>query len=182
MKKKLSSFLLKIFGWKIVGSFPELKKYMIIVAPHTSYSDFVLGLLACMSLNKKAKFIIKKDFFKFPFKNILLKAGGLPVDRTSPIVFTNQLIKIINESDEFILIITPEGTRKKTKNWKNGFYFISQKADIPIVIGIIDYKNKEMIMNEIFEKSGNVTEDMKRIKSYYKNASPKYPENFSCEE
>jgi 1-acyl-sn-glycerol-3-phosphate acyltransferase len=182
MKKYISRFILWLLGWKIVGEFPQIKKYIIIVAPHTSYLDFILGQLAFFSNNKTSRLIIKKEFFKFPFKRILLSTGGLPLDRTNPVVFINQLIKIINNSDEFILTITPEGTRKKTKNWKNGFYFISEKAEIPIVIGIIDYKKKEMTIDRIFEKSGNVDEDMKKIKSYYKNANAKYPENFTCED
>ena len=33
-----------IFGWKIVGDVPwNVKKYIIIVAPHTSNLDFIIG-------------------------------------------------------------------------------------------------------------------------------------------
>jgi len=182
MIKWICKFLLWLMGWKLVGDFPDLKKYILIVAPHTSYWDFIYGQLGIFSRGRKSKILIKKEFFIFPFKWILLKTGGVPLDRNKNLSLINQIDRLIKDSDEFILTITPEGTRNKTKNWKNGFYFISQKAEIPIVIGIIDYKRKEMKIEGPFEKTDNVEEDMKKIKSYYKDVTAKYPENFTIED
>ena len=182
MRTQLSRFILWLTGWKVVGTFPDYKKYIIIVCPHTSNWDFVLGKLGFFSNGKTGKMLIKKEFFRFPIKWLLLKVGGVPVDRLNSTSSINKLIKIIKDADEFILTITPEGTRKKTKNWKTGFYFISEKAELPIIIGKIDYKHKELIMMHEFIKTGNVEEDMKTIKSYYKESYPKYPENFTAED
>jgi 1-acyl-sn-glycerol-3-phosphate acyltransferase len=181
MKKWLSKIVLWMLGWKVIGNFPDFKKFIIIVAPHTSYWDFIYGQLGFYSKGKTAKIIIKKEFFKFPFKWILLKTGGVPIDRGNTLSLINQLVRLLKESDDFILTITPEGTRKKTKNWKNGFYFISEQADIPIVIGKIDYKKKELTIVGILEKTGNAEADMKKLKSYYDGVTAKYPENFTNE-
>ena len=64
-------FLFKLNGWKIVGTVPpEIKKAVVIAAPHTSNWDFVYALAAFKILGLPVKYLAKKELFKFPFKFI----------------------------------------------------------------------------------------------------------------
>ena len=66
----------KILRWKISGNrnFAKnsVKKAVIIAAPHTSWQDFYIAVLARSAANIKSKFIAKKELFFFPI-NIILK-------------------------------------------------------------------------------------------------------------
>jgi 1-acyl-sn-glycerol-3-phosphate acyltransferase len=81
--------------------------------------------------------------------------------------------------DRFQLAITPEGTRKRVTEWKRGFYYIADKAQVPIVLIGLDYKNKVISFLDVFAPTGNVDEDMLTIQSRYKGLSGKNPNNFS---
>jgi len=171
--------LLKYLGWKIEGSFPNYKKMVIIAAPHTSAMDFINGWLALRHFGLNPKFIIKKEFFVFPFGYILKKLGAVPIQRGN--INNNmveQMVKLFNENESFYLVITPEGTRKKTKNWKKGFYLIAQKANVPIIITKLDYGKK--ILGPVKEIPSNLPykEVLKQIAECYKNVTGKKPNQF----
>lgn len=176
--QKLSSFILRKAGWKIEGITDFPPKCVICVAPHTSNWDLVMGKLVYSSLGKEACFLIKKSWFFFPM-NIIFKAiGGIPVDRSKKTSLTEQMAKIFNERDSFQLAITPEGTRKKNAEWKRGFYYIALAAKVPILIAILDYKEKTVYFETVFHPTGNADEDIERIKSYYNNATGKHQERW----
>lgn len=135
--------VLKSLGWTIEGSFPHYNKMVIIAAPHTSVWDFVNGWLALRYFGLKPKFIIKKEFFFFPLGFFLKKLGGIPIERGNMHNnMVDQMVNHFNQRTTFHLVITPEGTRKKTKNWKKGFYLIAQKANVPIIVTKLDYGKK----------------------------------------
>ena len=144
--KGFSKFILfKILRWKIVGDFPrELKKYVVIAAPHTSWIDFPIGVLARMSSGIMINFIGKNSLFKPPFGFIFRLLGGTPVDRSKNNNTVDAIIKIFNSKDEFRLALSPEGTRKKVEKWKTGFYFIAKGAEVPIVMATLDYEKKQV--------------------------------------
>ncbi len=178
ISKTLSKLILKLLGWKFEGQFPYHKKSVVIAVPHTSYWDFIIGRLYYSMMGLKVSFLIKKESFSFPFANILRSMGGIPVDRSKKTNMVEQLVKLFNEREYLYLTIAPEGTRQKVTYWKRGFYYIAQKANVPIVLGFIDYKKKVCGIKHIFNTSGDIEADMKKIKSYYKNVSAKYPEKF----
>lgn len=177
--KKLSSLILKWLGWKIIVEIPDLKKCVICVAPHTSNWDFLLGKLAYLSIGRFAGFLIKKDWFVFPFNLIFKVMGGIPVNRSRSTNMVDQIVRKFNENEEFCVAITPEGTRKKNPHWKKGFYHIALKAKVPIVLAYFDYSRKEIGFRKIITPSGNEAEDMAIIKDYYKDFKGKNPENFT---
>ncbi len=171
--------LLKNLGWKIEGSFPAYKKMVIIAAPHTSAMDFINGWLALRHFGLKPKFIIKKEYFVFPFSIILKKLGGIPIKRGD--IRNNmveQMVQYFNNEETFYLVVTPEGTRKKTKNWKKGFYLIAQKANVPIIVTKLDYGRK--VLGPVKEISSNLqyNEVLKQIAECYKNVIGKKPDKF----
>ena len=123
----------KLAGWKMVGEIPPFKKYIYIVAPHTSQTDFVLGKMYGVIHGLNSRFLVKKEAFWFPLGLLLKALGGVPVDRTTNQHLAQNLVKEFSQHDEFVLTITPEGTRKKVSRWKKGFHFIATSAQVPIV-------------------------------------------------
>lgn len=181
MKKAISRFILHIIGWKVICTIPDLDKCVICVAPHTSNWDFILGKLAYLSIGRFAGFLIKKDWFFFPFNLIFKSMGGVPVDRKKKTDLVEQIALQYKKHRRFSVAITPEATRKRNPNWKMGFYYIALKAEVPIVLAYLDYKKKEIGLTQIFYPSGDELSDLKIIKEFYKDKKGKYPELFTLE-
>lgn len=180
MSKIISSLILKLFGWKSTD-FPDVKKCVIGVAPHTSMWDFFWGRVYILSKGYKPKILIKKEMFFFPMGIILKLMGGVPVDRSKPKGLTKMVAEKIKTSKTFIVAITPEGTRAKVSNWKKGFIHIARAANVPIVIGFIDYKTKELGVIDTMIPEGEDDEVMFKFKQYFTNINGKHPERFTNE-
>lgn len=159
--------------------FPDVKKCVIIQAPHTSMWDFFYGKLYFIACKRKINLLIKAKFFFFPLGAILKSLGAIPVkqSRTSR-TFINSLVEMFESRDEMLLVITPEGTRKATDKWRTGFYQIAVAAKVPILLGTIDYKRKELGYIDLFYPTGDMEQDIKTIRSYYKSEWAKYPDKF----
>ncbi len=167
--------------WKLQGNFPEEKKFVLIIAPHTSNSDFLMGRLIFYVLNRKPYFLIKKQWFRFPIGWFIKKLGGVPVDRQSSNSSVRDIIRHFQSNDEFILNITPEGTRSRVNRWKKGFYSIATNANMHILPGYIDYGKKEIGVGTLFMPTGNYEEDMKPLKQFYSNRTARHPEKFNID-
>lgn len=175
----ISKFILnKILGWRVVNVLPDVPKCVIAVAPHTSNWDFIIGKLAYSSIGRTANFLIKKEWFVFPFNLFFKSIGGIPVERSKNNSMTEVLASQFEKYDKIQLAITPEGTRKPVKEWKKGFYFIAVKANVPILLIGLDYGKKEAIILDLFHPTGDYAPDIVKIKSYYKEIKGKHPENF----
>ena len=167
MGKRLAKFILKIFGWKY-NEFPDIDKAVVIMAPHTSMRDFIWGKIYFAAHGKKPTILIKKEMFFWPLGPILRRIGCIPVDRGRRSGLTDSSVKEFAEREgSFYLIITPEGTRKKTKNWKKGFIRIAKGAAVPIICGFIDFGTRMMGVMEPLDMSGNEEEIMERVKRRY---------------
>lgn len=177
--QKLSSFILKRIGWKIVGITDLPSKCIICVAPHTSNWDLLLGKLIYLSLGRKSYFLIKKTWFFFPMNLLFNAMGGIPVDRSKKTSLTEQMTSEFSQRDDFQLAITPEGTRSKNAEWKRGFYYIATAANVPIVVAILDYKDKTAYFDSVFAPTGDADKDIAEIQDRYKNANGKHQEKFS---
>jgi 1-acyl-sn-glycerol-3-phosphate acyltransferase len=177
--RNLSQFILnKFLGWHVVGVHPDVPKCVIAVAPHTSNWDFIVAKLAYSSVGKTANFLIKEEWFVFPFNLFFKSIGGIPVKRGRSATLTDTLAAEFKKRDTMQLGITPEGTRKRVKEWKKGFYFIAVKANVPILLIGLDYGKKEAVFLDLFYPSGDYKSDIVKIKSYYKDIQGKNPENF----
>lgn len=177
--RKIARGILRLLGWKVDERTPEgIKKCVICVGPHTSNWDFVIGKLAFISYGVKVKILIKKEAFVPPFGWLLKAMGGVPVDRKKKNAnLTDQAVKYFDESDSLYMVFTPEGTRGYNPNWKKGFYYIAQKAKVPIYIAYIDYKNKRGGFHSLLEPTGNVEADIRYIKNILKEFKGRFPEN-----
>lgn len=170
----------RILGWKLVGSFPSyLKKYVVIAAPHTSWHDFYIAILARNVSGEKIHFIGKDSLFKWPFGFFFRSLGGTPVDRSSNNNLVDAIVQIFDSKEEFRLGLSPEGTRKKVNTWKTGFYFIAKGANIPIVMATLDFENKQVKISAPYYTTDNQEKDFEHIYSFYKGVKGKRPEQFN---
>ena len=171
---------LKLAGWKTKITVPYRDKAVICVAPHTSNWDFIIGLLAYRSVGRKACFLMKEFWFFFPLKYILKALGGIPVKNNSNKSLTVSIIEDFKNRDHLNLAVTPEGSRSAVENWRTGFLTIAYNAKVPIQLGVIDFKLKEVLIVKEFEATGNFEQDMKDIRTYYSKfkEAALYPEKF----
>ncbi len=171
---------MNLFGWKTIGEVPaEYKKLLIIEAPHTSNWDYLWGMLAITSIGIKVNVIIKKEMFFWPLGPLLKKLGGIPLDRRGNLSKVDSLAALFREKDELNLAITPEGTRSLSTKWKRGYYYIAEKAGVPILFAALDYKEKAAIFGTVLFPTGNYEEDLKKIEDFYKGRVAKNPQNFN---
>lgn len=175
----IARFLLKINGWKYIGELPSVPKAVILSAPHTSNWDFVWGKLAFVAYKIKTYIFLKKEFFFFPMNIFFRALDVLPLNRADATGMVKHIVKEFSRHDNFYLTITPEGTRSKRDKWPRGFYFIAVKAKVPIYLGRIDYKKKELSLGELFYPTGDIEKDMYYIKTTYRGLVAKKPQNFS---
>jgi len=175
-------FLFRLCGWREVVNQQRPPKCVICVAPHTSNWDFIIGKAYYCSKGLQSNFLMKREWFVGPLGKLLRHTGGIPVERSHHTSLTDQLATWARQAPTFSLAVTPEGTRSLVKQWKRGFYFIALKANLPILLYGIDYKQRVIQCTKTIYPSGNVEEDMREIMEYYRNFHGKHPEKFSVEE
>jgi len=177
MKKHLYRFIFfKLMGWKITGGFDEsIKKCVVIVVPHTSWHDFYLGIFVRGMLGFQINYVAKKELFQFPFGFYFRWMGGAPLDRTGGLNKVDAIVNVFKDKEIFRLAISPEGTRKKVKNWRTGFYYISLQAKVPIIPIAFDYGKKEVTINQPFYPTGQIEADLKVLEKNFTNVIGKFP-------
>lgn len=180
MLKLLSKLYLSIIGWKFKGSIPmDVKKCVVIAAPHTSNSDLPIALAALCIMGIKIKYLMKKEIFKFPFSILFKATGGIPVVRSKHTRMVDSIIEMFDMREEFIVMIPPEATRKKVDKWKTGFYYVALGAKVPIALGYLDYAKKEAGFGPLFTPTGDIKKDFKFLQHFYMNVTAKYPQKFN---
>ena len=172
------NLFLRLQGWKTRGSFPyHLKKCVVIVGPHTSSWDFIIALAFRSQLRlQRLNFLGKAELFEGPFGFFFKKLGGFPVDRFHKHHMVDQVAAIFHLHNNFILALSPEGTRKKVDRLRTGFYHIAKKAGVAIVMAGMDFASKEVSFAEPFFPSDDEAADFERIHRFYAGIQGKIPE------
>jgi 1-acyl-sn-glycerol-3-phosphate acyltransferase len=166
----------RLLGWKTVGEFPELEKCVVAVVPHTSWFDFLLGLLVRRLVNQEINFIGKKSLFNPPFGWYFRWMGGAPIDRSKSSDTVTAIANIFKEKKVFRLALSPEGTRKKVTQWKTGFYYIAKAANVPIILVAFDYGHKQVKFSKPFIPTENKEGDFKKYRKFFEGSIGKIPE------
>ncbi len=163
---------MRFFGWRVEGNLPDLPKYVLIGAPHTSNWDFLLFLGVIFQLRADVRFMGKAELFRPPYGWFFYYCGGVPVDRKKSTGLVEQMVRASRESERFILTIAPEGTRRYVSDWKRGFYHIARDAGIPIVMAQVDGRHKAVhILKDVFNPTDDIEADMKAIKDSFDGVS-----------
>jgi 1-acyl-sn-glycerol-3-phosphate acyltransferase len=175
--KFLSQIVFKIARWHVNGHIPpDVKKCIMIAAPHTSNWDLLFARCAFYIMDVDVRYTIKKEAMVGPLGWLLKHMGALPVDRSKNNSLVQTMIDILERSDKMVILVTPEGTRKYQPRWRKGFYYTAVGANVPIVLGYLDYPKKEAGVGPVFYPTGNVDADIEEIKSFYRTKTGKYPE------
>ncbi len=167
-----------VLGWKTDVTETRPKKCVICYAPHTSNTDFSIGVLYMYAEGFRANFLMKKEWFFVPLGGLLRRLGGIPVERSSSSHMTDCLAHEAGKMDTFCLAVTPEGTRSPNPEWKRGFYYIALKAGLPILLYGADYEKKIIRCTRTVRPSGDADADMRLIMDYFRDFKGKHPERF----
>ncbi|MGD9493079.1 MAG: 1-acyl-sn-glycerol-3-phosphate acyltransferase [Bacteroidales bacterium] len=175
----IAKAILRLCGWKYNYAVSKnITKAVMVVAPHTSNWDFILGRLCYNALDIRVRFMIKKESFVFPLNLIIRAWGGVPVDRKNPGNIAVQMAAQFAKYDELVLGITPEGTRKPNPHWKKGFYRIAMQANVPMILTYLDYKKKFGFVGKVVIPSGDYAADMKIMSEFFAECTPCNPEGY----
>ena len=176
----ISYCFLKLLGWKFGGEIPKGNYFVAIGEPHTSAWDFPIGMGLVFHHRLKISFLGKASLFKGIFGNMFRNLGGIPVDRSiNNKALVQGIIEEFKTRDQFILAMSPSGTRDYTPMWKSGFYKIASAANVPILLCYLDFKHKEAGIGTSYLLTGNVQEDMNFIRNFYSTVNGKFPEKVS---
>lgn len=160
--------MLRLLGWKAMdGPVPE-PKCLILGVPHTSGWDFVISWLFYASVGGRASIMVKKEFFRGPLGPLMRAMGAIPVDRSRGASLVKGVVDTIRKSERIHLAIAPEGTRKRTDNWKTGFHTIARACDIPVYMGYFDWGRKQVGRGEKIELTDDARADLERIRAHYR--------------
>lgn len=183
MFKKLARFIILFCDWDIDPVAPkDARGSVLVMAPHTSNWDFIMGRLAFVSYGVDVKLLIKSELFFFPMGWVLRGLGGIPVNRKKNNNLTDYVAELYAKNPDLMIVFTPEGTRSYNPNWKKGFYYIAKKAGVKIYLCYVDYPTKRGGFGEPYEPTGDINYDINEIKKYYLNFKGKDAENGIREE
>jgi 1-acyl-sn-glycerol-3-phosphate acyltransferase len=163
----LAILILRLVGWTSIGSKVSVPKYVLIGAPHTSNWDFPLMLLVVLELRLQLFWMGKHTLFPFPFSGIMKWLGGIPINRTKSHNVVSDIVGQFKSNENLVVLVPPEGTRRKVSEWKTGFYHIANNAGVPILMGYVDAAKKEAGFADFFYPTGELESDMKEIRSFY---------------
>ncbi len=178
----LSILFLKLAGWRRMGRVPDLPKYVMIGAHHTSNWDAPIAIAMVFAFRIKAYWLMKNTAFRWPFRGLLLWLGAIPIDRTKSADVVAQMAEEMKKRAELVLLLAPEGTRKKVTRWKTGFYHIARGAGVPIVLAFLDYARREGGLGPVFHPTGDFEADMRDILKFYSTVTGKRPERMGTVE
>ena len=171
---------MRLAGWRFEGAgWPDVKKCVLIVAPHTSNWDFIVGIAAMYSLGLRGTFLAKDSLFGFPLGILMRFLGGSPVDRTAKSDVVTQTVALVERSERIVIVIAPEGTRKYTPRWRSGFYWIAQNAGIPILPVAFDFSTKTVHFFPLFHPTGDQDADILAIRALYHPRMGRVPAKFA---
>ena len=80
-------------------------------------------------------------------------------------------------ADEMVLVISPEGTRRRVEVWKSGFWRIADAAGVPVVIGRVDGAAKTVAIGPAVRIDGDTRAVMDAAREFLDGAGGLRPHN-----
>lgn len=165
-------------GWTLEGKIADVERVLIIAAPHTSNWDFVYGITAVLGINARVRWLGKHTIFQFGLGIVMRWLGGIPVNRDKPDAVMGYVDAAVEKDKGVVIVVAPEGTRKKSKKWKTGFLRIAEKNNCKIQMGALDFPTKRIVLGDMFEPTGDNEADIAAIIKYYGQFKGRYPDQF----
>ncbi|MDO5686506.1 MAG: lysophospholipid acyltransferase family protein [Neisseria sp.] len=175
----LGGIMLKLLGWRIIGTLPAIEKVVVVGAPHTSNYDGVVALPAVLALDLKISLMAKHNLFYGPIAPVMRWLGLIPVERHAAGGMVGAAIEQFAAHRQLWLGIAPEGTRRGVEQWKTGFHRIALSANVPIFPVAWDYARKAIILGEAFMPSADVEHDLQKLYAFYRDKQPRHPHRLS---
>ena len=179
LSRFLGRAMMTVGGWRFEGGIADEPKFVMIVAPHTSNWDFIVGVWAYFALGFRGSFLAKHTVFRWPAGIFMRWLGGVPVERSVSRDRVSESVQAFQRSEKLVLIIAPEGTRKFVPEWKTGFYHVANNAGVPIVPVAFDFERKIVRISPPFRTTGNRDADIGALQDLYRGIKGKHPENFA---
>jgi 1-acyl-sn-glycerol-3-phosphate acyltransferase len=176
MTRLVARLFLTLTGWAAEGTRPSERRFVLIAAPHTSNWDLAYLLALTCVLDIRVSWMGKHTLFRPPLGWLLRALGGIPVVRHHRGDMVTQMASAFAGVDSLALTVPAEGTRKYTPYWKSGFYHIARIAEVPIVMGYLDYRRRRGGFGPALHPSGNVSRDMDQIRDFYADKVGLYPD------
>jgi 1-acyl-sn-glycerol-3-phosphate acyltransferase len=169
--------LLTLIGWQTSFAPLPAAKGLIVVYPHTSNWDFVIGVLYKFSIALEVRWIGKHTLFRWPLRRLFIRLGGIPIVRNQRSGMVNSVLAEFARCERMWLAVTPEGTRSRTTAWKSGFYRIALAGNMPVGLGYIDYAARRIGIDTYLTLTGDESADFALIREFYKDKRGRHPEN-----
>jgi 1-acyl-sn-glycerol-3-phosphate acyltransferase len=173
--KALGRFGMRVMRWDIAGEIPDLPKFVLVVAPHTSNWDFIVALLADLAIDMDAAWMGKHTIFVGPVGRWLRGLGGIPVVRHAAHNVVSQMADEFARRERLILAITPEGTRKRVARWKTGYWHIAHQAGVPILPVGLDFARRQVVIGQPMPTSDSHEHDEAALKAFFRTITPRHP-------
>ena len=180
IKAAMGHGLLKVMGWETQGAPPPQRRYVLIAAPHTTNWDLPLMLALSFVYDVPVRWMGKQSLFVGPLGPFFTALGGLPIVRHERRNVVDQMVELFHEREELVLAVPAEGTRSRAAHWKSGFYHIAHRADVPVVLGFLDYATRRGGFGPAVRATGDIGHDMQTIREFYADKWGKHPENFGA--
>lgn len=164
-------------GWRIVGELPDVPRAIIPIGPHTSNWDFFVGLMVKFRLGLQVRFLGKHTLFRFPLKGFMTGLGGIAVQRHSANGVVGTMCDAFATHQQLVLVIAPEGTRKKVTAWRTGFLHIAKQAEVPVIPVALDYARREVIIGDAMPITGDISDELAKVQAFIEQAQGKIVEN-----
>jgi 1-acyl-sn-glycerol-3-phosphate acyltransferase len=179
IRRWLAGALLRLLGWRLEVTWPAVPRCIIIVYPHTSNWDFLVGYLAKLAAGMSGQWIGKDTIFRWPVAGLLRRMGGIPVNRKEPSGLIQRLAAEFERRPSLWLVMAPEGTRSRTEHIKSGFYRLALAAGVPVGLAVMDWGRRVLTLQTYLSLSGDEAADLARIRETYAGAKGFHPEQAS---
>lgn len=174
----IGRMILKMIGWKMTGRLPDRKQIIIIGAPHTSNWDLILAMGCMLAAGLRFSWMMKKEAFVWPLGSLWKALGGIPIDRGGDVDVVGQISEYFQNNDNVWIGLTPEGTRSKVETFKKGYLRMAYGTGVPLFVIGINAPTKEVVLDKIWETTGDLETDNAAIKAYFdanfKGIRPEY--------
>ncbi|TXD31439.1 acyltransferase [Lujinxingia vulgaris] len=189
MFKAFCRWLFKLRGWRFVGEdLTTHRRCVVVAAPHTSNWDLIFTIASFDLMGLPVRFTIKREWMRFPFNLVLGPVGGLAIDRR-PRAETGERPSMVEamaglfdeHPGELAIAVTPEGTRSRRERWRSGFYHVAREANVPILLGYLDYGKKEAGIGKVIVPGDDFEADMREIMAFYSQIEAHSPEKFALD-
>jgi 1-acyl-sn-glycerol-3-phosphate acyltransferase len=165
--RALGGLVLRLMDWRVEGEVPDVPKFVIAVAPHTSNWDFVVGAATMFALDLRLSFIGKHTLFRWPFEGVMRWMGGIPIDRGAPHGLVGETVSAFASADARILAVAPQGTRTRGAPFRSGFLHIARGANVPVVLASLDYASRCLRLGPSFTPGADVDAELARVEAFF---------------